>query len=434
MYIKQLEIKNIRSIDNFEMNFEENEAGWHVIIGDNGAGKSTIIRSIALALVGPEEALGLRADWRDWLKHQTNEGKILLHIQPSDYDKHTGRQAKLKNKLIPNIIEFKRNNGVVNFSSGKEINGLNPRTYNWGQGNGWFSVAYGPFRRFEGGNQDWDKIFIAYPKLGAHLSAFGEDVALTEALEWLVKLQYQALEFQTNIRKEQDATGIIENLKKLINSPDFLPHKAEIDNISSDGVIFKDGNGFNINVNQLSDGYRSVLSLTFELIRQLVRVYGADNVFRNIRQDEMHIDLPGVVLIDEVDAHLHPTWQTRIGQWFTKYFPNIQFIVTTHSPLICRACDNGSIWRLAAPGSNIPSGKIAEHDKNKLINGDVLDAYGTTIFGKGVTISIEAVKKKEKLDELSTKKRNGKLNPEEEKELKKLQYELMFPSDDTIEL
>ena len=55
MYIKSLNIKNIRSIHDFAMEFE-NPAGWHVLIGDNGAGKSTIIRSIALALVGPEEA------------------------------------------------------------------------------------------------------------------------------------------------------------------------------------------------------------------------------------------------------------------------------------------------------------------------------------------------------------------------------------------
>ena len=51
MYIQKAEIKNIRSITDFEIEFK-NPAGWHVLIGDNGAGKSTIIRSIALALVG----------------------------------------------------------------------------------------------------------------------------------------------------------------------------------------------------------------------------------------------------------------------------------------------------------------------------------------------------------------------------------------------
>ena len=53
MYIKSLEIKNIRAINQFKMAFD-NPAGWHVLIGDNGAGKSSIIRSLALMLVGPE--------------------------------------------------------------------------------------------------------------------------------------------------------------------------------------------------------------------------------------------------------------------------------------------------------------------------------------------------------------------------------------------
>ena len=50
---------------------------------------------------------------------------------------------------------------------------------------------------------------------------------------------------------------------------------------------------------------------------------------------------PGVVLIDEVDAHLHPTWQRRIGLWFREHFPKLQFIVSTHSPLICQAATVG---------------------------------------------------------------------------------------------
>ena len=53
MYIQKAEIKNIRSIKNFKIYFGQS-SGWHVLIGDNGAGKSTIIRSIALALVGDE--------------------------------------------------------------------------------------------------------------------------------------------------------------------------------------------------------------------------------------------------------------------------------------------------------------------------------------------------------------------------------------------
>jgi len=428
MYIKTIEINNIRSVRDFKMEFSE-YAGWHVLIGDNGAGKSTIIRSIALALVGPKEAPGLRADWGDWLSRQENQGLISLSLEKSEDDEQTEKSGPATKIDIPNEILFRKVDGSVDiYFNINGLNGVNPRGYNWGQGAGWFSVAYGPYRRFAGGNQEWTKVFYSQPKLGAHLSAFGEDIALTEATEWLVKLNYQILE-------QKESTSVIDNIKKLVNSVDFLPHRAEIESISSEGVVFKDGNGSLINVNQLSDGYRSVLSLTFELIRQLVRVYGSDSVFENIRKgdtDNMKITLPGVVLIDEIDAHLHPTWQTRIGQWFTKYFPNIQFIVTTHSPLICRASEKGSIWRLAAPGSDDASKEVKGDDRNRLIYGNVLDAYGTEIFGPDVTVSTEATEKKEELVQLSKKKTAGVISAAEENKLQELRN--TFSTDDKIEL
>jgi hypothetical protein len=77
---------------------------------------------------------------------------------------------------------------------------------------------------------------------------------------------------------------------------------------------------------------------------------------------------------------------------FTHYFPNIQFIVTTHSPLVCRACEKGSIWRLAAPGMEIKSGEIIGVDRERLIFGNVLDAYGTEIFGEDVSQSGDSEK------------------------------------------
>jgi hypothetical protein len=171
---------------------------------------------------------------------------------------------------------------------------------------------------------------------------------------------------------------------------------------------------------QLSDGYRSILSLTFELIRQLVRVYGAKAVFEDISKGKMQIPLPGVVLIDEIDAHLHPTWQTRIGEWFLQYFPQLQFIVTTHSPLVCRACHKGSIWRLAAPGSDQTSGEVTGLDKDRLVYGNVLDAFGTEVFGQNVTRSEYAQDKRKRLATLNIKSLQGAITEPEEKELDEL--------------
>ncbi|MBP7679383.1 MAG: AAA family ATPase [Bacteroidales bacterium] len=426
MYLQKVVIENIKSIHHIEMDFKK-PAGWHVLIGDNGSGKSSIIRSVALALVGPEQALGLRADWGDWLNRNSETGRIKLSLKVSPGDQRANIPGKASsNVLIPNELEFRRSNGSVALSTPAiRQASKDPWNHNWGERKGWFSVAYGPYRRFVGGNPEWTKVFYSLPRLGAHLSAFGEDVALTEAIDWLVKLNYELLE-------KKSSGQILHDIKTFVNSPDFLPHGVKIDSVSSEGVKFVDGYGSKIHVNQMSDGYRSILSLTFELIRQLIRVYGDNAVFKNIRRQNMIIDLSGVVLIDEIDAHLHPTWQTRIGKWFTQYFPNIQFIVTTHSPLVCRASDKGTIWRLAAPGSSMPSGEVIGIERERLIYGNVLDAYGTEIFGSQVSVNLDSVDMKEELVRLSKLKMAGRTTEKENSRFNELKS--TFSTDDSLEL
>ncbi len=427
MYIKVVEINNIRSIRNFKMKFAD-PAGWHVLIGDNGAGKSSIIRSIALALVGPGEVHGLRPNWQNWLNKQADSGAIKLQISSDALDQNSDPSATTKNTSIKNEFYFKKERGEILFSLNDTSSGsIHPGQFNWGKNPGWFSAGYGPFRRFSGGSQEMEKIFEnpSYARLASHLSLFGEDVALTEATKWLVNLNYQVLE-------KKISETLIDDLKKLVNSEDFLPHHTKLTNISSEGVVFTDGNGVEISVTQMSDGYRSILSLTFELIRQLVRVYGDELVFKSIRQGNMIIDLPGVVLVDEIDAHLHPTWQARIGQWFIKYFPKIQFIVTTHSPLICRASELGSIWLLSAPNSDVQAGEITATEKDRLVFGNVLDAYGTEAFGADVSINAESIDKKVELIELNKKKMAGIIKPKEENKLKELRK--IFSTHDPIDL
>ena len=416
MYIQKAEIKNIRSVIDFEIEFK-NPAGWHVLIGDNGSGKSTIIRSIALALIGEVQSQGLRANWDNWLNKTVSTGSISLKFR---IESTTTRQESVQNKVS---FERPQNNlsDLVKCSFPFPISVHDNSITVYGESRDWFkaiwfSVAYGPYRRFEGGNQEWEEVYKSpsLANLAAHLSVFDESVALTEPISWLKNLNYKTLEDNKKSRHT------LENLKKLINSEDFLPHNTQLEKVSSDGVFFKDGNGAIISVNQMSDGYRSVLSMTFELIRQLVRVYGSELVFKNIEKGEMFIDLPGVVLVDEIDAHLHPTWQTRIGNWFLKYFPRLQFIVTTHSPLVCRAAERGSIWRLAAPGSDEKSGEITGLDRERLIYGNILDAYGTEVFGENVSISQDSNEMLNRLAELNVKSMMGEIDETEHSELENL--------------
>jgi hypothetical protein len=135
-------------------------------------------------------------------------------------------------------------------------------------------------------------------------------------------------------------------------------------------------------------------------------------------------------------VHLHPTWQRRVGFWFRKHFPNIQFLVTTHSPLICPAASVGSIYLLPRPGESDGGGMLRGMRRRRLIDGNVLDAYGTEVFGKGVTRSEGSKAKLRWLAELNALEQSRELDAAEKREQEVLRGTMptasgvLSPSDD----
>jgi hypothetical protein len=404
MYLTRFTIENIRAIRALEWSVPPRQApGWHVILGDNGSGKSSVLRSIALALAGPRGASALRVDLTRWLRHG-EAGTVHLTLAPDPrFDKREdgtvrSRPVNVGFGLLP--VKHALRATIV-------FDDLAPGWFSKGERTGWFSASYGPFRRFTGGDKDYDQLLSSNPELARHLSVFDESVALTEGLKWLQQLKFKELEKGP----EGQLLGL---LKKFINQPDFLPHHARLEEITSDEVLFVDGNGQRVPVEELSDGYRSILSMTFELIRQLAAAHGAKRVFDS--KDPTRVDVPGVVLIDEVDAHLHPTWQRKVGLWFRKHFPKMQFIVTTHSPLVCQAAEEGTVWRLPRPGTDEEARQVTGADLDRLIYGNVLDAYGTGVFGEGVTRSERSKERLQRLAELNMKELRKGLTAAERKE------------------
>ena len=415
MYIKSIDIKNIRSIEHFHWELDkadEDLAGWHVLIGDNGSGKSTILKAVSLALLGSSEAQALRENWDNWLTYSKEKGSISLKIvRNAMFDKVTKNT-----NWTPNLLFQIEKYTEMSIIAATLVANL---------GSGWFSVAYGPYRRFPGSNPDAHNTFASRPKFAAHLSVFGEDIALLESRAWLQQLQFKSLE---NAPEGQ----ILNSIRHFINQDGFLPFQVRLSKVTSEGVFFEDANGAVVPIEQLGDGDRSILSMVFDIIRQMQIAYRTDNLFSD---DGTKIIMPGVVLIDEVDAHLHPEWQRTIGYWLTDHFPKIQFIVTTHSPLVCQAAVRGSIWRLPAPGSDEQAHEIKpdSEDWKRLVYGDILEAYSTDLFGEHIDRSPEAQAKLQELGELSIKEMEEPLTPEEEKRLDELMNELpSTPYKDTV--
>ena len=112
----------------------------------------------------------------------------------------------------------------------------------------------------------------------------------------------------------------------------------------------EEGRAEKLSLNQLSGGYRIVLALAADLARRMA-------------QGNPHMDDPlqseAIVLIDEIELHLHPAWQQRILSDLMRTFPNAQFIATTHSPQVLTTVEPQRIVELYRDGDNIAAGASA---------------------------------------------------------------------------
>lgn len=395
MYLRKLIIENIRSIERLEMDFERGrEAGWHIVLGTNGSGKSSIVRSIALLLMGEKEAYAARQDFSRWMRSGEETSKVSGALTMDEFFDGLSGQGPAPQKSITATVTLSKAEGFVGTKVEPTFTGERVHRTVWGSGEGWFSASFGPFRRFTGGDRIYDRLFVSNKRLAPHLTALGEDVALTEALSWLTSLYVQSLQDERN-SVQSHAKSVLQLVVDFINNSGFFPHGARISSVTNETVLVQDGNEVLVPIDQLSDGYRSALSLTIELIRQMFEIYGFQRMRTAMTSQAGQIAAPGVVAIDEVDAHLHPTWQRDIGRWMRRCFPRVQFIVTTHSPIVCRAIADengdisGSVWLLPRPGSGAACRRADSRELKQLAFGDLIDAYDTEFFGSNMTRSEE---------------------------------------------
>jgi energy-coupling factor transporter ATP-binding protein EcfA2 len=414
MHIKAIDIYNIRSLEKFNWSLRSKDlSGWHVLLGNNGSGKSSIIRSLSLSLIGPIDAQYLQQEWALWIQKNKRNGTIITEIENhQNFDTfESGRRPEMPclvcalqispiNSRITKPQEINR--GDITHGN-KPIRGMVSGTkHAWGNGRGWFSASFGPYRRFTGGDPKYMNAYLQNPKAAPHISAFGEDAALNGALQWLID--------QSRLRRK-DSRKTVTLIKNIINTENFLPNDVFFHDVIEEEILFKDKVGNVIGIEQLGDGYRSALSITIELIHQLVLSFGIDDLTVPDRYNE--IVIPGVVIIDEVDAHLHPTWQQKIGKWLTSRFPEMQFIVTTHSPLICQAAT--TVYKLPTPGTDEKGRFLDDLELSRLRYGNIFEAYASEAFGK-IDRSEEGKKKLDRLADLTRFSWERELTEEEQKE------------------
>ncbi|MEN9897003.1 MAG: hypothetical protein RLZZ66_652 [Pseudomonadota bacterium] len=355
MKVAKLVLKNFRRFEDSIVDFQDDK-NTTVFIGNNGAGKTAILDALVLNLswliarIGREKGKGKNIDDSDILNGTSssivdlclNYNESTFHLCVTSTRKGHSRQkienqstevSKLAeifrqkltedsaNASLPLIVYYPVNRVVVDVP-------LKIRTrHNFEQIDGYDNALQqgADFRRFF----EW---FRYREDIENELITDQYEQIFIEITENKLIPDWDEIKRTASITKDRQLNAVRNAIKLLI---------TEFDNLRVERkprlrmVVNK--NGHKLDVGQLSQGEKSLMSLVGDIARRLAMMNPAlDNP----------LDGEGIVLIDEVDMHLHPTWQRSVIANLNKTFPNCQFILTTHSPIVISEMPNLLVYAL----------------------------------------------------------------------------------------
>ncbi|HEY3475935.1 MAG TPA: AAA family ATPase, partial [Anaerolineales bacterium] len=316
MFLKRLLLKNIRSIESLELSFdlEPNKLRqWTAILGENGVGKSTILRAIALALVGGEALQDLLIEPSEWVRKGSNEGFIKIEIVGADKNTEEIELTLLSEDTRRSILS--RNAAALDqLEEAQKRASHRYLTVGYGASRR-LSMAKGrPFQKSEG--------FIS-PRAQAVATLFDSNASLYPLDSWAMDLDYR--------RGEKGLRLIKTAFQDLLQGAEF----QEIDREKRE-LLFSTPDGI-LPLRNLSDGFQDVAAWWGDLLFRVTETLG---------HTKNPLAAHGVLLIDEAELHLHPIWQRQLRDVLTQKLPNFQIITTTYSPLTAQQSGPGELFIL----------------------------------------------------------------------------------------
>lgn len=328
IYIKSIYIKELRHLKDISINIDDNKKKNLIITGRNGSGKTTLLEAIKSYLrffESTDTPLEYRKDASKKLSSLQNELKQIEdnHILAPEDKKIKINKIKKSINLSKSWIESYGNWINLDISMIELIQNA--------YSNGEIIFSY-----FDAKRNSNVTIPTGVEKVTLNERYPIDEKPAANFLKYLVDLKTQQ-SFAKNEGDFDESNKIelwfekFENALKDIMDNSNLSLKFDYKNynftINEEGKI---PYGFN----ELSDGYSAILDIIMDLI------------IRMENKASRAYDLEGIVLIDEIEAHLHISLQKKILPFLTKLFPNVQFIVTTHSPFILNSIENAVIYDL----------------------------------------------------------------------------------------
>ncbi len=362
-YLKWAEIRNFRAIrGDLSLSFtfpEDGGAGWKVLLGENGTGKSSVLQAIGLALIGQDGINELRLDPAKLIHRSARKGWVKVGLT-------TGSK--------PLVLHFDRRR-IEAEAGAEKLEGLLIR-------------GYGATRLLPSPES------VGVPAAGIPhpiRNLFNPHAPLGDAAIWLARL------------KSGGFNRAALALKDLLDLGDRAVLRRQRGRVK----VRNQATRMQVELDQLSDGYQSVLALAADLMA------GAPKGLHDLQ------NTPGIVLLDEIGAHLHPRWRMKIVGSLRRAFPKIQFLATTHEPLCLRGLKHGEIEVMRRgrddqiwTETDLPSPEGLRVDQ-------LLTSH---LFGLHTTID-EAIDRK--FQRYYTLLAMPELGPDDEKECRQLKSELL---------
>jgi predicted ATP-binding protein involved in virulence len=316
-------------------------AQWTVILGDNGAGKTTLLRSLASmqpvisffldneSKVSPGIKSGM---WNELFESELVGSNItaqfIYGLSLINKKSNLLARAKEDSEVKNAILEFKAiSQNRASSHGSNDINLL-----------GIQCIGYGANRKM--GSMSLTE------KLSSESTStlFSDEEKLINAEDWLLQADYAVARSDPKNNKFKKQFNLVaETLKNLL--PDVTDVRIALADESRSRPMaeFLTPYGW-VALSNLGLGYRTVIAWMVDLSARMIDRYP---------DSENPLAEPAVVLVDEIDLHLHPKWQRTIMSFLTERFPNVQFIVTAHSPLVVQAARNANLVLLRREGDHI---------------------------------------------------------------------------------
>ena len=366
MNIKTIEIQNFKGFEYKEFSFNPNMT---VLIGDNGTGKTSILDALSFIL----GTFFIGVDGISTRDLKQNERRKIV-FSPKNFEIKLPFKINVQQTLLGKEYNYfrdaKKEKGISTHIDAKplieEAKLLTSQVRN-GENVNLPLIAYYSTARLTRKNKKID-----YEKMASRLIAYDNvlnpELVQYKFLEWLKTQEDEIKKFQ---RKEE--ISLYKAFTQTISS--MIPEWTDIQfSWRMDDMLGQLNNGEWMSFGMLSDGYQNIIRLAGDIAYRAITLNPHLGI-NAVKETE------GVVLIDEIDMHLHPNWQKTVIADFKRTFPNIQFIITTHSPFIVQSLKADEIINLDENElSKDP--EILSLEENALYMG-VQDSKSDKFFRKG---------------------------------------------------